>query len=168
MAKMKPAPKGIDEWANASRKIGKNSNFAWPNFGVVFLGTENYRTWSKVKNTSSYINTMTGVISTALNNLQAANYADNVDSFAAAVQRRGRLFHSEMNLPVYQALQALATVVQSYGRYLTSNNLIDRGSTIRTFTVGSSIVEAQAAWANNVNYPGKERMRKLMVRRKPL
>jgi hypothetical protein len=33
--------------------------------------------------------------------------------------------------------------------------MISRNATIRTFTAGSSIVDAESAWANNVNYPGR-------------
>ncbi|KAJ9626481.1 hypothetical protein H2203_004113 [Taxawa tesnikishii (nom. ined.)] len=78
-----------------------------------------------------------------------------MDDLAAAFQRRGKLYHSEMNAPVYASLQALATIVSRYGRNFTSNRWISQPATIRTFTAGSSIVNAQAAWANNVNYPGK-------------
>ena len=93
---------------------------------------------------------------------------------ADTAQRRGRLFHSEMNFPVYGALQNLSSAVsvsswfktssrsgtdgcleQTYGRDLASKNLIQRNSTIRTLTTGSAIVRAQSAWANNQNYPGK-------------
>lgn len=34
-----------------------------------------------------------------------------MDDLAAAFQRRGKLYHSEMNAPVYASLQALATIV---------------------------------------------------------
>ncbi|KAK6006782.1 hypothetical protein QM012_005790 [Aureobasidium pullulans] len=83
------------------------------------------------------------------------NYVDSMLYLADTVQRRGRLFHSELNLPVYQALQNLSSAVSTYGHDLTSNHLIQRNSTIRTLTTGSAIVNAQTAWANNQNYPGK-------------
>ncbi|KAI4728223.1 hypothetical protein E4T49_03887 [Aureobasidium sp. EXF-10728] len=83
------------------------------------------------------------------------NYINSMLYLADTVQRRGRLFHSELNLPVYQALQSLSSAVSTYGHDLASRNLIQRNSTIRTLTTGSAIVRAQSAWANNQNYPGK-------------
>ncbi|KAH0347349.1 hypothetical protein KCU83_g6754, partial [Aureobasidium melanogenum] len=83
------------------------------------------------------------------------NFVDSMLYLADTVQRRGRLFHSELNLPVYQALQNLSSAVSTYGHDLTSHSLIQRNSTIRTLTTGSAIVNAQSAWANNQNYPGK-------------
>ncbi|KAL2033723.1 hypothetical protein VTO58DRAFT_104437 [Aureobasidium pullulans] len=83
------------------------------------------------------------------------NYVDSVLYLADTVQRRGRLFHSELNQPVYQALQSLSSAVSMYGHDLASQNIIQRNSTIRTLTTGSAIVRAQSAWANNQNYPGK-------------
>ncbi|KAG9680389.1 hypothetical protein KCU95_g15510, partial [Aureobasidium melanogenum] len=83
------------------------------------------------------------------------NFVDSMLYLADTVQRRGRLFHSELNLPVYQALQNLSSAVSTYGHDLTSHSLIQRNSTIRTMTTGSAIVNAQSAWANNQNYPGK-------------
>ncbi|GAB7346614.1 hypothetical protein MBLNU459_g1754t1 [Dothideomycetes sp. NU459] len=85
-------------------------------------------------------------------------YIDALGSMAEACQSRGRLFHDEINLPVYEALQGLASIVHSYGTDLTSRKLISRESTIRTMTSGSDVIEAQSAWANNRNYPGKKRM----------
>ncbi|KAG9971785.1 hypothetical protein KCU98_g13661, partial [Aureobasidium melanogenum] len=82
-------------------------------------------------------------------------FVDSMLYLADTVQRRGRLFHSELNLPVYQALQNLSSAVSTYGHDLTSHSLIQRNSTIRTLTTGSAIVNAQSAWANNQNYPGK-------------
>ncbi|KAH0123896.1 hypothetical protein KCU67_g17789, partial [Aureobasidium melanogenum] len=83
------------------------------------------------------------------------NFVDSMLYLADTVQRRGRLFHSELNLPVYQALQNLSSAVSTYGHDLTSHSLIQRNSTIRTLTTGSAIVNAQSAWANNQNLPGK-------------
>ncbi|KAG9942784.1 hypothetical protein KCU85_g9096, partial [Aureobasidium melanogenum] len=83
------------------------------------------------------------------------NFVDSMLYLADTVQRRGRLFHSELNLPVYQALQNLSSAVSTYGHDLTSHSLIQRNSTIRTLTTSSAIVNAQSAWANNQNYPGK-------------
>ncbi|THX97263.1 hypothetical protein D6D08_00540 [Aureobasidium pullulans] len=83
------------------------------------------------------------------------NYVDSVLYLADTVQRRGRLFHSELNQPVYQAFQSLSSAISMYGHDLTSQNIIQRNSTIRTLTTGSAIVRAQSAWANNQNYPGK-------------
>ncbi|KAI5257374.1 hypothetical protein E4T42_01084 [Aureobasidium subglaciale] len=83
------------------------------------------------------------------------NYADAMLYLANTVQRRGLLFHSELNLPVYQALQGLSSAVSAYGHDLTAQRLVQRNSTVRTLTTGSAIVRAQTAWSNNVNYPGK-------------
>ncbi|KAI4814764.1 hypothetical protein E4T44_10700 [Aureobasidium sp. EXF-8845] len=83
------------------------------------------------------------------------NYANSMLYLADTVQRRGRLFHSELNLPVYQSLQNLSSAVSTYGHDLASKSLVQRNSTIRTLTTGSAIVRAQSAWANNQNYPGK-------------
>ncbi|KEQ99676.1 hypothetical protein AUEXF2481DRAFT_190441 [Aureobasidium subglaciale EXF-2481] len=83
------------------------------------------------------------------------NYADAMLYLANTVQRRGLLFHSELNLPVYQALQGLSSAVSAYGHDLTAQRLVQRNSTVRTLTIGSAIVRAQTAWSNNVNYPGK-------------
>ncbi|KAH0292532.1 hypothetical protein M436DRAFT_49002 [Aureobasidium namibiae CBS 147.97] len=83
------------------------------------------------------------------------NYVNSMLYLADTVQRRGRLFHSELNLPVYQSLQNLSSAVSTYGHDLASENLIQRNSTIRTLTTSSAIVRAQSSWANNQNYPGK-------------
>ncbi|KAI5210140.1 hypothetical protein E4T39_00519 [Aureobasidium subglaciale] len=82
-------------------------------------------------------------------------YADSMLYLANTVQRRGLLFHSELNLPVYQALQDLSSAVSTYGHDLTAQRLVQRNGTVRTLTTGSAIVRAQTAWSNNVNYPGK-------------
>ncbi|CAC9885027.1 unnamed protein product, partial [Aureobasidium pullulans] len=94
------------------------------------------------QNTSDLVSQVTAAIQGA-NSLMMSNiYVDSVLYLADTVQRRGRLFHSELNQPVYQALQSLSSAVS-------------RNSTIRTLTTGSAIVRAQSAWANNQNYPGK-------------
>jgi hypothetical protein len=41
-----------------------------------------------------------------------AQYIDSMRTLSEAVIRRGRIFHQEMNLPVYNALKGLATAVQ--------------------------------------------------------
>ncbi|KAG9667707.1 hypothetical protein KCU99_g2639, partial [Aureobasidium melanogenum] len=122
-------------------------------------------------NTSDLVSRVTAAIqgadSTVISNVSSSgtanvslndayfNFVDSMLYLADTVQRRGRLFHSELNLPVYQALQNLSSAVSTYGHDLTSHSLIQRNSTIRTLTTGSAIVNAQSAWANNQNYPGK-------------
>lgn len=46
-------------------------------------------------------------------------YLDDLHSMADACQRRGMLFHSEPNYPVYQALQNLSSIV-----HVCSENLM--------------------------------------------
>lgn len=79
---------------------------------------------------------------------------------------------------MYDVLQSLATAVhvrptaipqaiktlgltclfyQAYGQKLAAAHLISTSSTIRTITAGSDIVQAESAWSNNLNYPGKEK-----------
>ena len=43
---------------------------------------------------------------------ETRQYVDAIRTLAEAVVRRGRIFHQEMNLPVYNALKDLATAVQ--------------------------------------------------------
>lgn len=74
-----------------------------------------------------------------------------------SVYIRGQIYHVEMNLPVYTALQNLSHVVTEYGTALRHRGVINQNSTIRTLTVGSDIAYAQSAWAQNVNYPGKRK-----------
>ncbi|KAF1356509.1 hypothetical protein BDV97DRAFT_9731 [Delphinella strobiligena] len=88
------------------------------------------------------------------------NYLDDLHSMADACQRRGRLFHDESNLAVYQALQTLSRVVHTYGASLTSLHMIASQGIIRTMTAGSDIVDAQAAWVQNANYPGRRAARR--------
>ncbi|KAK4548945.1 hypothetical protein LTR36_008718 [Oleoguttula mirabilis] len=83
------------------------------------------------------------------------NYTDCLGTLSEACVRRGRCFHQEHNLPVYNALQRTATAVHAYGQKLAAGNYISRNATIRTITAGSDIVNAEGAWSNNRNYPGK-------------
>ncbi|KAF1820721.1 uncharacterized protein K489DRAFT_403312 [Dissoconium aciculare CBS 342.82] len=85
------------------------------------------------------------------------DYAASLGELSHAVIARGRIFHQEMNLPVVVALQGLASAVYYYGRCLRNGNFISQGATIRTWTAGSDIVEAQTAWDKNLNYPGRRR-----------
>jgi hypothetical protein len=41
-----------------------------------------------------------------------SQYVDSVRTLSEAITRRGRIFHQEMNLPVYNALKGLAIAVQ--------------------------------------------------------
>ncbi|KAK5168839.1 uncharacterized protein LTR77_006148 [Saxophila tyrrhenica] len=83
------------------------------------------------------------------------DYVHSIYTFSEAVMRRGRIYHLEMNLPVYNSLKGLAIGVQAYGMQLRAAGMISPHATIRTFTAGSSIVDAESVWANNANFPGR-------------
>ena len=40
---------------------------------------------------------------------------------------------------------------------LRNAGMISQNATIRTFSAGSSLVDAEGVWANNANYPGPRR-----------
>ncbi|KAK3696634.1 hypothetical protein LTR37_017815 [Vermiconidia calcicola] len=84
-------------------------------------------------------------------------YIGSVGTLSEALVRRGRIFHQEMNLPVYDALRGFAMGVQAYGMQLRDAFMISEDAYIRTFTAGSYIVDAQSVWANKANYPGQFR-----------
>ncbi|CAD0018745.1 unnamed protein product [Aureobasidium pullulans] len=122
---------------------------------VSIAGLDQRTSIDDPQNTSDLVSQVTAAIQGADSLMMSNIYVDSVLYLADTVQRRGRLFHSELNQPVYQALQSLSSAVSMYGHDLASQNIIQRNSTIRTLTTGSAIVRAQSAWANNQNYPGK-------------
>ena len=83
----------------------------------------------------------------------SSQYIDGIGTLAVATIRRGSMFHEEPNLPVYNALQGLASGVQAYGLVLRDANLISSRAQIRTFMAGSTLVDAQRIWANDAIYP---------------
>ncbi|CAD0042845.1 unnamed protein product [Aureobasidium pullulans] len=109
---------------------------------VSIAGLDQRTSIDDPQNTSDLVSQVTAAIQGADSLMMSNIYVDSVLYLADTVQRRGRLFHSELNQPVHQALQSLSSAVS-------------RNSTIRTLTTGSAIVRAQSAWANNQNYPGK-------------
>jgi len=74
------------------------------------------------------------------------DYAAGLGELSHAVIARGRVPHQELGLPVMVALQGLASAVYYYGRCLRNGNFISQSATIRTWTAGSDITEAQTAW----------------------
>ncbi|KAK3710933.1 hypothetical protein LTR37_009954 [Vermiconidia calcicola] len=87
-------------------------------------------------------------------------YIGSVGTLSEALVRRGRIFHQEMNLPVYDALRGFAMGVQAYGLQLREAYMISEDAYVRTFTAGSYIVDAQSVWANKANYPGVRKVRR--------
>jgi hypothetical protein len=53
---------------------------------------------------------------------------------------------------LHQSQPITDPLFKAYGLQLRNAGLISQNSTIRTFTAGSSIVDAQAVWANNGEY----------------
>ena len=67
------------------------------------------------------------------------DYLGGISSLAESSHSRGSIYHSEMNYPVYEALQQLATAVMRYGTLLRTRGVISQQSTIATISAGSDI-----------------------------
>jgi hypothetical protein len=48
----------------------------------------------------------------AFHTVNTIQYIDGIRTLSEALVRRGRIYHQEMNLPVYKALKSLAIAVQ--------------------------------------------------------
>lgn len=75
----------------------------------VFVAPEAFETQQQVPLTSALLQTSSAGNSTF--NQPYVAYLGSIATLSEAVQRRGRLFHPEMNQPVYLALQSLAKIV---------------------------------------------------------
>lgn len=71
-------------------------------------------------------------------NANQSQYIDSVRTLAEATIRRGRIFHQEMNLPVYNALKSLATVVQVCRTCACIRLLTNHANTLNRHTACSS------------------------------
>ncbi|CAD0041015.1 unnamed protein product [Aureobasidium pullulans] len=83
---------------------------------VSIAGLDQRTSIDDPQNTSDLVSQVTAAIQGAdslmMSNIVRHVFAvDSVLYLADTVQRRGRLFHSELNQPVYQALQSLSSAV---------------------------------------------------------
>lgn len=82
--------------------------------------------------------------------LPETQYIKLITTLAQALVARGRSWHSEENRPVYNGMQNLSQAIYTHSQGLTAPDLISTGSTIRTITASSAIIDGQDAW----NAPG--------------
>jgi hypothetical protein len=79
----------------------------------------------------------------------------SISNLSASLIARGRTWHSEMNYPVYEAIEALQQGVSVFQTGLLQNELIGSQAVIRTIRASSTLEDAKQAWSRFLNLPGR-------------
>ncbi|KAF2739394.1 hypothetical protein EJ04DRAFT_310504 [Polyplosphaeria fusca] len=82
------------------------------------------------------------------------NYVGAVPNLSTALTTLGRAWHSEMNKPVYEAIDSLQQALTALQSSLLTEQLIHTNSTLRTIRASGSLEDAQVAWGRFLNFPG--------------
>ncbi|KAF2807592.1 uncharacterized protein BDZ99DRAFT_464528 [Mytilinidion resinicola] len=66
----------------------------------------------------------------------------------------GRSWHTELNAPIYKAIDALSESLFAYSSDLLERDLLTGNTTLPTLHASGSLSNAQACWSKILNYPG--------------
>jgi hypothetical protein len=79
----------------------------------------------------------------------------SISNLSASLIARGRTWHSEMNYPVYEAIEALQQGISVFQSSLLQNELIRSQAVIRTIRASSTLEDAKQTWSRFLNLPGR-------------
>ncbi|KAF2495249.1 hypothetical protein BU16DRAFT_618091 [Lophium mytilinum] len=82
------------------------------------------------------------------------SYIQSIPTLSSALTALGRSWHTELNAPIYKAIDALSQSLFAYSSDLLERDLLTGSTTLPTLHAAGSLSDAQACWSKILNYPG--------------